>query len=97
MLKRIYTNIVATCTPNCDEVTRLISESLERSLSLRERILLRLHYGICVMFRRCRDQLESIHNLVRGDGEKIPDGEGAALDQESKGRMKALIEREKGP
>ena len=49
------------------------------------------------MCRRCRDQLESIHNLVRGDGEKIPDGEGAALDQESKGRMKALIEREKGP
>ncbi len=47
------------------------------------------------MCRRCRDQLESIHKLVRGDGQKIPDEEGAALDQESKERMKARIEREK--
>ena len=49
------------------------------------------------MCRRCRDQLATIHKLVRGNGEKIPNEEGAALDQESKERMKAFIEQENGP
>jgi hypothetical protein len=38
---------LARHTPSCQEVTRLTSERLDRRLSLRERISIRLHFVIC--------------------------------------------------
>jgi hypothetical protein len=48
---------IADHTPKCHDITRLISQSLERPLPLRTRIAMRVHYLICVWCERYRDQL----------------------------------------
>ncbi len=49
-------------TPSCREVTRLISESYDRNLTPVERVQLRLHYKICSLCIRYKDQLATLHN-----------------------------------
>ena len=44
--------------PTCQQTVEKISESMERSLSLRERIKLKLHLWICVW---CQWYLEHLH------------------------------------
>ncbi|MDA1139247.1 MAG: zf-HC2 domain-containing protein [Planctomycetota bacterium] len=41
----------------CQEAARLISDSLDRPLSLRERLGLRTHLLMCRMCARCREQM----------------------------------------
>ena len=57
--------------PSCEEVTRLVSESLDRPLSLRNRIGLRLHLMICVVCSRYRKHLRFIRDAVRGHPERV--------------------------
>ena len=47
-------------TLRCDESTRLVSQSLDRELSLSERWAVRLHAMICRSCRRYRKQLALI-------------------------------------
>ena len=44
--------------PNCEQTVAVISQSLERPLSLRERVLLRLHLWVCMW---CLWYLEHLH------------------------------------
>ena len=48
-------------TPACREIARLASESLDRPLTWRERLDMRLHYAICYLCRRYEDQLRLLH------------------------------------
>jgi len=45
---------------SCKEVTRLVSEGLDRDLSLAERTQLQVHFAIC---RGCRAVNEQMHFL----------------------------------
>lgn len=56
---------VATHTPKCHDITRLISESMDHPLPLRTRISMRLHYLICVWCQRYRDQLALLRKALR--------------------------------
>lgn len=49
-------SIARLLTLPCDEVARLVSESLDRPLPLPERAALRLHLVYCVACRRYRRQ-----------------------------------------
>jgi hypothetical protein len=69
--KTRFVAFIAGHTPKCHEITRLISESMERPLSWRLRITLRLHYLICVWCERYRDQLV----FTRGALRILPDPE----------------------
>lgn len=58
----------------CKEVTRLVSQGLDRKLDLGERIALRLHFVICTGCRNFNRQMEflrrAVHRLPEaGDGE----------------------------
>jgi hypothetical protein len=55
---------IATHTPKCHDITRLISESLDRLLPLRTRIAMGIHYCICVWCERYRDQLGSVREAL---------------------------------
>lgn len=50
--------------PTCEEVSRLISESLERSLSFRERTGMRIHFLMCEFCRRFREQMAFIREVM---------------------------------
>ncbi|MGH8751647.1 MAG: zf-HC2 domain-containing protein [Burkholderiales bacterium] len=45
----------------CKEVTKLVSQSLDRRIGLMERIRLQLHFRICEGCRRFRQQMSFIH------------------------------------
>ncbi len=51
-------------TPNCADMSRLASRSLEQPLSLRMRLKMRLHYLICVWCKRYFKQLKFLHKAA---------------------------------
>jgi len=49
----------------CKEVTRLVSQSLDRRLGLMERFGLYLHFCLCEGCRRFREQMAFIHRACQ--------------------------------
>ena len=50
---------------SCKEVSELVSQSLDRRLSLRERLGVRLHLLMCGMCRRYREQITFLSQASR--------------------------------
>ena len=48
-------------TPNCAEMSRLASQSLDKSLSLNIRLQVKLHFLICAWCKRYTRQLRFLH------------------------------------
>ena len=61
----------------CKQVSELVSQSIDRRLSLRERIGVRLHLLICRMCSRVKKQMEFIHRAAK----EYADRGGAAVRQ----------------
>lgn len=77
-------------TPNCAEMSRLASQSLDRPLAFKLRCRMRLHHFICVWCRRYEQQLEFIHQAApRRRGEA---GAGAARGLSAEARRR-IVER----
>lgn len=59
---------------SCREVTRLVSEGLDRDLAFGERVTLRLHFAICKGCRNFEDQMQrlraSMQALSQGEDER---------------------------
>jgi len=59
---------------NCHEVTQLLSESQERSLSLKERLPLKMHLMMCSGCRNFGQQMHTLrqvtHAYVKGENER---------------------------
>lgn len=50
---------------NCHQVTRLVSESQERQLGLKERMSLKMHVAMCSACRNFSRQIPFIHDSMR--------------------------------
>lgn len=50
---------------SCKEVTRLVSQGLDRDLSLGERTMLRFHFAVCQGCRNVNRQLALLRSAVR--------------------------------
>jgi len=50
---------------SCKEVTELLSQSIERRLSLRETLRLRMHLLVCTACARFKRQLKFLHAAAR--------------------------------
>ena len=50
---------------SCQKATRLISDSLDRRLSLRESALLKIHLFVCDLCQNFRKQSTDLHKLLR--------------------------------
>lgn len=61
--------------PPCKETVEIVSQSFERPLLLRERIMVRLHFWICVWCQWYMEQLQVLRETLRAKAE-----EGPALD-----------------
>ncbi|WP_455377223.1 anti-sigma factor family protein [Petrachloros mirabilis] len=60
----MITNVLARMTPTCSDVTRLTSQSMDRSLPWCPMLKLQLHYWICEACARYRDQLRMVRNAL---------------------------------
>jgi predicted anti-sigma-YlaC factor YlaD len=63
-----------TLMSSCKEVTRLISEGLDRELGFGERVTLRVHFAVCKGCRNFEHQMarlrEAVRDLARAEDER---------------------------
>ena len=78
-------------TPNCAEMSRLSSQSLDQPLGLMTRIRMRLHYVICVWCRRYSKQVRFVHKAAPELDAKAVQHSKVGLSDEAKKRLKAAL------
>lgn len=77
--------------PTCQQTVEKISQSMERKLTLRERIDLKLHIWICAWCQWYLEHLQIIRDAARAKGAESPDLDsisGPALSSEARERIK---------
>ena len=83
---------------NCKDMTKLISDSLDRKLSVRLRIVLWLHISVCGMCRRFRFNIIELRKRIRGSNDLVDlvDYIPAPLPPATKARLEEVVKRELG-
>ncbi len=81
-------------TPNCAEMSRLASRSLDQPLSIKVRCQIRLHYLICVWCRRYHRQLRLLHQAAPPMREEVEAVAHRGLSAEAKRRMVGRLREE---
>ena len=82
---------IAEHTPKCHDITRLISQSLDRPPPLRTRIAMRIHYIICVWCERYRDQLGFLREAMKSCPEKGSEKKRGGLSPEARTRLRTVL------
>ena len=81
---------------SCKDVSKLVSESLDRKLSLWQRLNLWMHLGMCRLCWVFRKDLVYLHDLAREQALEIEhdaaEESDVKLSDESRDRMKRLLE-----
>ena len=74
-------------TPQCTEILRLASQSLEQPLSFRTRLKMRLHFLICVWCERYDKQLKFLHRACSHASHQDETLPGRGLSAEARQRI----------
>jgi len=78
--------------PTCQQTVEQISQSMERSLSLRERIRLKLHLWICVWCQWYFEQLHMMRQTARAKADEPADlTSGRGLSDEARERIRRRL------
>src|SRR5215216_2773001 len=80
--------------PACKQMVEVMSQSLERPLTLRERVLLKLHLWVCVWCVWYLEQLRLLRTSLRARAAKAG-GQypGVSLSAEARERIKRALSR----
>ncbi len=76
---------------NCREVSRLVSESMDRDLSILQRTGIRFHLMMCKHCARFGQQLRWIRKIIRLRGEDV--AQPLNMDPASKEELKELLRK----
>lgn len=81
--------------PDCKEVTRMVSESLDRPLPFSRRVWMRMHLMMCRYCSRFKRQMQVLQDLARlppatENGGHPP----AGLSPEARERIKSVLSEE---
>ena len=81
--------------PNCKEVSRLVSESMETEIPLRKRIGLWIHLRMCRLCKGFAAQLRVIQTAAKQHGESESDTSLAdvVLPDESRERIRSAMQK----
>jgi len=77
----------------CQKATRLISEAMERKLTLKESIKLKLHLSVCDLCERFLKQIQSLRKLLRA---YTPQNE-QHLPSDVKSQIKKTLQKPSSP
>jgi hypothetical protein len=78
----------------CREVSKLVSESMERELPWRQRLQVAMHLAMCRMCAGFARQLRLLRRAARENPERLaadPADPEASLSQEARERIKAAL------
>jgi len=78
---------------SCEEVTQLVSESLDRELSLRQRVSTKMHLMMCRLCSRYNKQLAGLREAFRLHAMREEDIDiyPASLSSEARQRIKKAL------
>ena len=83
--------------PDCKTITWTLGESLDRKLSLRERIQMRLHLFTCAACARYLKQIEFLREAVQAQNEKLIEEDSSVnLSFAAKERLKNALKSSTG-
>lgn len=78
-------------SPNCREVSRLQSDTLEQSLPLARRVGLRIHLLLCRWCRRYGEQIRFLRHAVREHPEQVNAASPHTLSPAARERLKQSL------
>lgn len=93
-MKLRYIFWLARRLPDCEQTTRMMSDSMDQDLPLKERVIIRLHMHVCQACKLYRKQLQLLRQVIRRSAsidQKILTGTDTSLSLESKQRMKRSL------
>lgn len=91
-----FNHLVWRYLPSCKDITVLISRSMEKDLSLREKIVMKTHLYSCIACQRYLAQLKFMSEVLEKQEEKIENGEYAPrLSSEASERLKNALKSSK--
>ena len=81
--------------PSCNSITEIVSESMERRLTIAERLRVRLHFMICVWCARYQSQLLALRESLRLRASQIEKDESLpSLSPEARERIRKSLKGE---
>src|ERR1051325_11281539 len=91
-LRRSFNSLLLRRLPPCKEIVRIISASLDRPLTLRERLVMKLHLVACRPCVRYLKQSEFLQKATHElDDKLVTDLLDGSLSDEARARIKALL------
>ena len=90
-LERSLIRLIASQTPKCREVVKLLSQSMEVTLPITLRIKLRLHHLICAWCQRYERHLWALRKVSSSLPEHVDDCCPETLPASSKKRLKQAL------
>lgn len=79
---------------NCKQASQLISQGLDRELSLRERFGLKLHLLICKYCKRFSQQLKQLYVAISSMGKQIEQDKHIRLPTKTKANILKSIKEQ---
>ncbi len=78
----------------CREATELASRAMDESLSMRERVAMRMHLKICKNCRRFAEQIQQMRRLFSAE---IPDDSSPGLSDDARRRIETELQNKLDP
>ncbi|SRR5215204_5812357 len=95
-IKNGFNKLVWKYLPGCRDITALISRSMEKDLSFREKLVMKTHLYTCIACRRYLAQLKFMSEVIGKQEEKLERGEYAPrLSSEASERLKDALKSSK--
>ena len=94
-LKEVARELILRRLPSCKELAPLISQSLERPLSLRERAVLKIHLFVCAWCDWYLRQLHLLRNTLRAAPDTGDMPSAPTLSTEARARLKRTLAQPK--
>lgn len=79
----------------CHDMSRLLSDAMDRTLPLHTRVRMRAHLWICALCQRYKQQLNLLRDILRKNGTALNEGDDAEtsrLSPEAKARIRRAID-----
>ena len=76
---------------NCKEVSRRVSESMDRKTPIYERMGLKMHFLMCKYCTRYKNQMLMLRDAMRAYAQKSPDEPSVTLSPDAKDRIKKAL------
>ena len=96
-IRRAFNVAAWTSLPPCKDIAKIISASLDRKLTLRERIILKLHLAACELCVRYLNQSQLLRSAAHSIDEDLEsDLYAKRLSDDARERIKNILKASSG-